>query len=111
MALPEHIEGMLREGKRRDPSKPDEPVRFVVVDDPRNVQAFTDWCAGKSVRTIATSKGEVASPCIENEQGNNTLAATGAMAHDYGLSADVGYARDLSDAEWALIEPYMPPAR
>jgi len=89
IALPAHIEARLCESTRRDRSKPDEPVRFVVVDDSGNVQAFTDWCAGKSVRTIATPNGEVASPCIENQGGNNTLAATGAMAHDYGLSEDV----------------------
>ena len=89
IGLPVHIEAMLCESTRRDRSKPDDPVRFVVVDDPHNVQAFTDWCAGKSVRTIATPNGEIAAPCIENQGGNNTLAATGAMAHDYGLSEDL----------------------
>jgi len=84
--LPTHIEAMLVERVTRDRSKPDAPARFVVVDDPHNVQAFTDWCAGKSVRTIATPNGEVAEPCVENQGGNNKLAATGAMAHDYGLS-------------------------
>lgn len=88
-ALPPKIEGMLCEQSSRDRSKPDNAAPYVVVDDPGNVKAFTDWCAGNSVRTLATPNGEVAAPCIENQGGNNTLAATGAMAHDYGLSADV----------------------
>jgi len=87
--LPAHIEAMLCESTRRDRTKPDDPVRFVVVDDPGNVQAFTDWCAGQSLRTIATPNGQVAAPCIEHQGGNNTLAATGAVAHDYGLSEDL----------------------
>lgn len=90
-ALPEHIEDMLRVQNRRDKREPDDPVPGVTVDDPRNVEFFADWCAGKPVRTIATPNGEVAKPCIEGQGGNNTLAATGAMAHDFGLSADVGY--------------------
>jgi len=89
IGLPAHIEAMLCESTHRDRTKPDDPVRFVVVDDLHNVQAFTDWCAGKSIRTIATPNGEVAAPCIERQGGNNTLAATGAMAHDYGLSEDL----------------------
>lgn len=87
--LPKNIEGMLRAKKRRDPSKPDTPARFILVDDPRNQKAFEDWCAGISVRTITTPEGQVAEPCIEGQRGNNKLAATGAMAHDYGLSCDV----------------------
>jgi hypothetical protein len=94
-ALPEHIEAMLCARKRRDRSDPDDPVPGVTVDDPHNVQYFADWCAGKPVRTIATPNGEVANPCIEGQGGNNMLAATGAVAHDYGLSADVGYVTAL----------------
>jgi hypothetical protein len=89
VALPKHIEGMLSESKTRDRSKPDALAPCVLLDDPGNVKAFTDWCAGKSVRTIATPNGEVAEPSVENDGGNNTLAATGAMAHDYGLSPDM----------------------
>lgn len=89
VALPAVVEGMLCESSRRDRSEPDEPTRFVLVDDPANAQAFTDWCAAKSTRTIATPDGQVAAPCVENQGGNNMLAATGAMAHDYGLSEDV----------------------
>ncbi len=95
VALPEHIESMLREGKRRDRGQPDDPVPGVTVDDLYNVQYFADWCAGKPVRTIATPGGEVAEPCIEGQGGNNRLAATGAVAHDYGLSEDVGYVTAL----------------
>ena len=91
VALPEHIEGMLRERKQRDLSGSDEPVPGVAVDDPHNIEFFADWCAGKPVRTIATPNGDVAKPCIEGQGGNNTLAATGAMAHDYGLSVEEGY--------------------
>jgi AAA domain len=61
----------------------------VVVDHPRNIQAYTDWCAGDPVETLATPHGEVAEPCIEGKCGNNMLAKTGAMARDYGLSAHV----------------------
>lgn len=86
--LPAHIEAMLCETKTRDRSKPDEPVQGVTVDDPRNVSCFTDWCAGTSRRTVATPKGQVAEPCIEGQGGNNRLAATGAWAHDCGLSPD-----------------------
>ena len=93
--LPRHIEAMLKGRKRRDPSEPDDPVPGVTVDEQRNVQYFADWCAGKPVRTIATPKGEVAKPCIEEQGGNNMLAATGAVAHDYGLSEDVGYVTAL----------------
>ena len=95
VALPEHIESMLRAGKRRDRGKPDDPVPGVTVDDPYNVKYFADWCAGKPVRTIATPGGEVAEPCIDGQGGNNMLAATGAVAHDYGLSEDVGYVTAL----------------
>ena len=86
--LPAHIEAMLCETKTRDRSKPDEPVQGVTVDDPRNVSCFTDWCAGTSRRTVATPKGQVAEPCIEGQGGNNRLAATGGMAHDFGLTPD-----------------------
>lgn len=86
--LPSHIEGMLRETKTRDRSKPDVPVQGVTVDDPRNAQCFTDWCAGTPVHTLATPKGQVAEPCFEGQGGNNRLVATGAWAHDYGLSPD-----------------------
>ena len=86
--LPAHIEAMLCERNTRDRSKPDEPVQGVTVDDPHNVSCFTDWCAGTSRRTIATPTGWVAEPCLEGQGGNNRLTATGAMAHDYGLSPD-----------------------
>ncbi|MGK2871588.1 MAG: bifunctional DNA primase/polymerase [Alphaproteobacteria bacterium] len=86
--LPAHIEAMLRETKTRDRSKPDVPVQGVAVDDPRNVKCFTDWCAGLPVHTSATPSGRAAEPCIEGQGGNNRLVATGAMAHDYGLSPD-----------------------
>gem|GEM_PF-3601317 len=86
--LPAHIEAMLRERDTRDRSKPDEPVQGVTVDDPRNVSCFTDWCAGTSRGTIATPTGKVAEPCIEGQGGNNRLAATGGMAHDFGLTPD-----------------------
>lgn len=89
VALPKHIEGMLRDTKHRDPGKPDTPAHCVLVDDPDNRKAFADWCAGISRKTITTPEGEVAKPCIENQGGNNMLAATGAMAHDYGISEDV----------------------
>jgi hypothetical protein len=93
--LPEKIEAMLREGKRRERSDPDDPVPGVTVDDPCNIQYFADWCAGNSRNTVATPRGDVAKPCIEGQGGNNTLAATGAMAHDYGLSKDQGYVTAL----------------
>jgi len=86
--LPAHVETMLREIKTRDRSKPDEPIQGVTVDDARNVQCFTDWCAGTHGRTLATPSGKAAEPCIEGQGGNNRLVATGAMAHDYGLSPD-----------------------
>lgn len=89
VALPECIETMLRETKPRDLGKPMTPALYVTVDDLRNVQHFTNWCAGYSARTTATPNGEVAEPCIEYQGGNNRLAATGAMAHDYGLSEDL----------------------
>jgi hypothetical protein len=92
--LPANIEALLHEGKRRDRST-DDPVPGVTVDDPRNVQYFADWCAGNPVHTIATPHGEVAEPCIEGQGGNNMLAATGAVAHDYGISADMGYVKAL----------------
>lgn len=87
--MPNHVEGMLRETKRRDRGVPDVPAPFVVVDDPRNVEFFTDWCSGKPRMTITTPNGEVAEPCVEGERGNDRLAATGAMAHDYGVSEDL----------------------
>lgn len=80
-----------KERKRRDRSEPDDPVLDVTVDDPSNIEHFRNWCAGKSVHTFATPHGEVAAPCIEGQGGNNMLAATGAMAHDYGLSEDVAF--------------------
>lgn len=89
VALPHYIEGMICESKRRVPGKSDTPAQLVAIDDPRNIEHFKNWCAGKSVSTMATPKGEVAEPCIENQGGNNRLAATGAIAHDYGLSEDV----------------------
>jgi hypothetical protein len=89
VAMPEYLETLIGETKRRDRSKPDEPAHLVVVDHPRNIQAYADWCAGNPVETLATPHGEVAEPCIEGKRGNNMLAATGAMGHDYGLSAHV----------------------
>jgi hypothetical protein len=89
--LPTHIEDLLQSRTKRDRCEPDDPVAGVTVDDPRNIQYYADWCAGKSVVTIATMTGGVAKPSVEGQGGNNTLAATGAMAHDYGLSADVGH--------------------
>ena len=89
LRLPTRLELLIGSRSKCSDSKSNDPVQFVVVDDPRNCEHFKNWCAGRAARTSATPDGQVALPCVEGQGGNNMLAATGALAKDYGLSADV----------------------
>ena len=77
VALPSAVDACLVERKHRAPEERRELPQFVSLDDPANPERFVTWLR----REAAVS--------VEGQGGNNTLAATGAMASSYALSWEV----------------------
>lgn len=75
--LPTHVSDRLVERKHHAPDERRELPEFVSLDDNQNVERFVAWLK----KDAAIS--------VEGQGGNNTLAATGAMASSYAISVDV----------------------